>query len=104
MRPESLAALRVLLADSTMVAHLPPETATALLAQLLPGGETTPGRRSPEPGDRLLTPEETALRLGVSVRWLYRHAGHLPYTRRLSRKVLRFSEAGVIRFLEGKQR
>ena len=47
--------------------------------------------------DRLLTPEEAAAILGQSVRWLYRHAANLPFTRRISRKNLRFSEAGLRR-------
>ena len=50
--------------------------------------------------DRLLTPQETAMRIGTDVRWVYRHAGKWPFTRRLSRKKLRFSEAGLNRWLE----
>lgn len=50
--------------------------------------------------DRLLAPDEAAARLGVTVRWLYRHAGQLPFTRRLGRKTLRFSERGLARHLE----
>ena len=49
--------------------------------------------------DRLLAPAEAAGLLRVSVRWLYRHASRLPFTRRLSRKALRFSEAELIRYL-----
>jgi hypothetical protein len=48
--------------------------------------------------DKLLTADEAAPILGVAPRWLYRHAGQLPFTRRLSRKVLRFSEAGLRRY------
>lgn len=48
--------------------------------------------------DRLLAPEEVASRLGVTVTWLYRHAARLPFTRRLSRKALRFSERGLDRW------
>ncbi len=55
---------------------------------------TAPGR------DHLLTPDEVATRLGVSPRWVYRHAEEWPFTKRLSRKVLRFSEAGLQRWLE----
>ena len=50
--------------------------------------------------DRLLTATEAAALLGVTPRWLYRHARRLPFARRLSRKVLRFSEVGVRRYLE----
>jgi predicted DNA-binding transcriptional regulator AlpA len=52
-----------------------------------------------EPSDRLLTPQEAAQLLGVTVRWLYRRADKLPFGRRLSRKTLRFSEAGLRRYL-----
>ncbi len=38
--------------------------------------------------------------LGVSVRWLYDHAHDLSFAKRLSRKCLRFSEAGLRRYLE----
>ncbi len=48
---------------------------------------------------RVLTPAEAAQIAGVTVRWLYRHAGQLPFARRLSRKTLRFSEAGLRRWL-----
>jgi len=49
--------------------------------------------------DRLLTPEEAASILGQNVRWLYRHANKLSFTRRISRKNLRFSEAGLRRWI-----
>ncbi len=53
--------------------------------------------------DQLLTPEEAASILGVTPRWLYRHAKRLPFTRRISRKALRFSEAGLRRWLAAKK-
>jgi hypothetical protein len=56
-------------------------------------------RRQTLPQDRLLTPADVAERMGVSVRWVYRHANQWPFTRRLSRKVLRFSEAGLAKHL-----
>lgn len=52
--------------------------------------------------DRLLTPAETAAAMGMTVRWLYRHASQLPFTRRLSRRALRFSEAGLRAYMAGK--
>jgi hypothetical protein len=48
--------------------------------------------------DRLLTVEEAAAALQVSPRWLYRNAKNLPFARKLSRKVLRFSRAGMDRW------
>ena len=41
--------------------------------------------------------------LGLAVRWLYRHAPTLPFARKLSRKVLRFSRAGITRWLATKR-
>jgi hypothetical protein len=67
-----------------------------LLARLLALQEERAQRdqRSHE-GDRLLTAEEASAILGVTPRWLYRHARRLPFSRRLSRKVLRFSAVGL---------
>lgn len=48
--------------------------------------------------DRLLTVKEVAPRLGVTPRWLYRHAKRLPFTRKLTRKTLRFSEIALRRW------
>ncbi len=45
--------------------------------------------------DRLVTAAEAAAVLGVSKRWLYSHGTHLPFARHLSRRALRFSEAGL---------
>jgi predicted DNA-binding transcriptional regulator AlpA len=75
----------------------------AVLTELRPLAEDNGKRVSVttlSPGDRLLTVEETAPLLGVAPRWLYRHANGLPFTRHLSRKALRFSEAGLRRWLE----
>ncbi len=48
--------------------------------------------------DRLLSVDEAAELLKVTPQWLYRHARGLPFSRRLSRKALRFSEAGLRRW------
>ena len=53
--------------------------------------------------DTLLTAKEAAALMGVSPRWLYRHAAKLPFTRRINRKNLRFSEAGLRRWLATKK-
>ena len=69
----------------------------AVLAQLsAPAG---PRALEAAPDDRLLTPSEVAARLGVQLRWLYRHASTLPFTVRLSRRALRFSQNGLVRYL-----
>jgi predicted DNA-binding transcriptional regulator AlpA len=49
--------------------------------------------------DRLLTATEAAQLLGVTAKWLYRHHRYLPFARRLSRKVMRFSSLGAARWL-----
>lgn len=89
-----------------LAADLPPESILPLLTKInvlqsilltrLPEISTIAnGNRDLPIKDHLLNPEETATRLGVTVRWLYRHAKQLPFTRRLSRKALRFSEQGL---------
>jgi excisionase family DNA binding protein len=69
----------------------------ALLEALRGNGAPPPS--APEAPDRLLTVKEAAQRLGVSKRYLYTHATKYPFTRRLSPKVLRFSERGIERWL-----
>jgi excisionase family DNA binding protein len=49
--------------------------------------------------DRLLTAEQAAALLNVTPRWLYRRSHRLPFTRRLSRRAVRFSETGLQRWL-----
>jgi hypothetical protein len=48
----------------------------------------------------LLTPLAAAARFGVTKRWLLAHADEIPGVRRLSRKIVRFSERRLARFLE----
>ena len=50
--------------------------------------------------DRLLTPEAAAANFGVTKRWLLDHADEIPGVRRLSRKIVRFSERRLARFLD----
>ena len=50
--------------------------------------------------DRNLNVDEAAEMLGMKKSWLYRHSGRLPFTRRLSRRAIRFSEKGIRRWLE----
>jgi excisionase family DNA binding protein len=40
------------------------------------------------PPDENVSVEEAARRLGVSDRWLYKNADHLPFVRRIGRRVL----------------
>jgi len=50
--------------------------------------------------NRLLTPAEAAARFGVTKRWLLDHAGEMPGVKRLSRKIIRFSERRLARYLD----
>jgi len=50
-----------------------------------------------------LTPEEAAKIMGVEVNWLYRHRRHLPFAHRASKKVLRFDEAGLRRWMQSRK-
>jgi len=46
----------------------------------------------------LLTVREAAGVLKVTPRWLYRHAGALPFTRRLGPKTMRFDAEGLAKW------
>lgn len=56
------------------------------------------GPTTPQAPDRMLTAPEAALMLNVTPRWLYRNAPRLPFAKKLSRKCVRFSEAGLRRY------
>jgi excisionase family DNA binding protein len=80
---------------------------SALLVALVARGSSTPPADPEVPQgvpkksqDRNLTVHEAAKLMGVKPSWLYRHSGKLPFTRRLSRRALRFSEKGLRRWLE----
>ena len=77
---------------------------SALAARLITdsgnGIQSEPISHKPE---ELLTAKEAAKLLNVSVHWMYRHASELPFTRRLSRKALRFSKAGLLRWRAGRR-
>jgi len=53
--------------------------------------------------DRLLDPEKAAELLSVSADWLYHHAKRLPFTRKLGPRLLRFSEQGILKWMESKK-
>ena len=74
------------------------ELKAAAWAQLLtPANGAHPAETKPQDG-RWLTAVEAAALLRVNPRWLYRHHKKLPFARQLSRKCLRFSEAGLRRW------
>jgi hypothetical protein len=77
-----------------------------LLAQLLVTAAAAPGpppREGMGRPDRLLTAAQAADRLNVDVRWVYSKARSLPFTRRLSRGTLRFSESGLERWRDSRR-
>jgi hypothetical protein len=110
MDAELRALLQTLVADPARTREIPLTQVGALVVELAAiqtqlglriqaEGSSGPGPESRVKPDRLLTPEQASGALGVTVRWLYRHAGDLPFTRRLSRKTLRFSEAGANNYI-----
>jgi hypothetical protein len=62
--------------------------------------DTGPSTAPNEP-DRLLTADEAAQILGVNPKWLSRQ--RWPFTRKLSNKVVRYSEAGLTRWLASRK-
>lgn len=54
--------------------------------------------------EEMLEAAEAAKRLGVSVDWLYRRTKQLPFARKLSRKVVRYSAAGLAEYLAKRDR
>ena len=97
-------------ADPDVARHLPADQVEALLAtcsvcqgalvnRLLALRASTNGQGQTKPdGDRLLTAEDAARKLGKSKDALYRHAGDYPFTVRDGRS-LRFSEQGIEKFI-----
>jgi hypothetical protein len=86
----SLEALTVLLAQHAALG-------TVLAAQLAAVMLRPREPQAPGP-DKLLTPAEAAALLGVEEAWLKRRARRLPFSRRLSRKCIRFSLRGLERW------
>ena len=52
--------------------------------------------------DTLLNLEEASERLCMSTDWLYRHAKELPFTKRIGPRQLRFSEAGIEKYIKNR--
>ncbi|HTS88110.1 MAG TPA: helix-turn-helix domain-containing protein [Gemmatimonadales bacterium] len=57
------------------------------------------GKRCSVRAEELLTAGEAARRLGVTVDWMYRRTRTLPFARKLSRKVVRFSAEGLAEYI-----
>jgi predicted DNA-binding transcriptional regulator AlpA len=97
--------------DPAAAAQLPAEARARLLARALAvvGALAAPavavnGGPPPEPRepDRLLTAEEAAQMLGAPPAWLRRHP-RLPFVRKLGHRTVRFSEAGIRRWLAARR-
>jgi predicted DNA-binding transcriptional regulator AlpA len=56
-----------------------------------------------EATDRMVDVREAAHLLGVSRSSLYRHAKELPFAHRIGRRAVRFSVAGIRRYLAGRR-
>jgi predicted DNA-binding transcriptional regulator AlpA len=108
--------LNALFRDPTRLPHVPPGRIATLIGLVrlfearlvrseLQLSEPPRSSVSPEePSDRLLTPQEAARMLGVTVPWLHRRSRKLPFARKLSHKVIRYSEAGIRRYLAARSR
>jgi predicted DNA-binding transcriptional regulator AlpA len=71
---------------------------TALAARLATR-TTSPVSAKHRVCDDLLKVEEAARRLGMSPTWVYKNAARLPFTHRIGRRTVRFSAAGIDRYL-----
>jgi predicted DNA-binding transcriptional regulator AlpA len=76
---------------------------TALAARLI-GMRTNLNQIDPlqDSEDELLTTADAAKLLNVSEDWIYRRANRLPFARRLSKKALRFSKTGLLKWRKAK--
>jgi hypothetical protein len=89
----SRSAIAVLLLKSAVVQS----ALTAALAE-----EQSRGAE-PASTDRMLDADQIAAALGQSRRWVFRHAEHLPFVRRISRKALVGSEMGLRRWRDSQR-
>ncbi len=74
-----------------------------LWIRMLSGTPSKEGHKPLPPEDRLLTPKEAAHALNTTPMWVYRNSKRLPFTRKLSRKCLRFSELGLRKWMEAQR-
>jgi hypothetical protein len=59
--------------------------------------------RPPDEKGNYLTPQEAAKIMGVDINWLYRHRKTLPFAHGASKKILRFDEAGLRRWMQARR-
>jgi len=84
--------------DSTLLV-----TMTAGQLRELIREEVQAARALQQDADRLLSAQEAATLMSMSEDWLYRNARKLPFTRKLGPKMLRFSQRGIIKWLESRK-
>ena len=102
----ALPTLTELLRDPTRISALPRDMIADLRGQiakldtLLLSCVLAPSAApASESSDRLLTTAEAAQKLSATKDWLYRNANTLPFVVRVGKKNLRFSEAGMNRYI-----
>ena len=114
MSIELRVSLDSLLADPSRATQVPREEAVALLVELATlqvalltaasRPSTVVHREAERPEqDRMLDVGEAAGMLGVTKRWVYRHGKQLPFTRPISRKIVRYSKVGIQRWLASRR-
>lgn len=74
---------------------------TALAERLFDDAESVGTQRNP---DKLLEIKAASVKLAVTEDWLYRHSNSLPFTIRMGRRKLRFSEQGIEKYIRQKSR
>jgi len=104
--------LDALARDPSTAIGLPPSALAALQAQIAAAQGAIAAAMSYAPtqtaraeavADRTLDADQIAAELGHSRRWVFRNAGKLPFVRRVSRKSLVGSEAGLRRWCESQK-
>jgi hypothetical protein len=73
------------------------------LAPAIAGAVARPTTTHPAYGDRLLPIDEAAALIGVKPAWMARHHKQFPFTRKLSRKVIVFDQAGLRKWLAARR-
>lgn len=112
-RQASVVSLDALIADPGRASEVPRQQIPTVLARLaaeqaalsaLQGALTarlvsSQSEPRPDPVDRLLTADEVAGMLGMTKRWVQRRARRFPFARKLSDRAVRYSEAGLKRWM-----
>ena len=88
---------------SVLERHSKGDEVARLQALLMARLVASEGRAKQVEEDRLLDVKEAAERLSTTPDWLYRHTSELPFSVRLGPNQLRFSSAGISKFISGHQ-